>query len=36
MVAADFSASAKLTPPEHLGDLQRWHKDVSTRPSAKA
>jgi len=36
MVAVDFSAWAKLRPSEHLGDLQRWHKDVSTRPSAKA
>jgi glutathione S-transferase len=27
MVAVDFSAWAKLTPPEHLGHLQRWHKD---------
>jgi glutathione S-transferase len=36
MVAVDFSAWAKLRPPEHLGHLQRWHKDVSTRPSAKA
>ena len=36
MVAVDFSAWAKLTPPEHLGHLQRWHKNVSTRPSAKA
>ena len=36
MVAVDFSAWAKLTPPENLGHLQRWHKDVSTRPSAKA
>ena len=36
MVAVDFSAWAKLRPPEHLGHLQRWYKDVSTRPSAKA
>src|SRR5215467_1881460 len=32
MVAVDFSAWAKLRPPEHLGHLQRWYKDVSTRP----
>jgi glutathione S-transferase len=36
MVAVDFSARAKLGPPEHLRHLQRWHKDVSARPSAKA
>jgi glutathione S-transferase len=36
MVAVDFSAWAKLKPPEHLDNLQRWYKDVSTRPSAKA
>ena len=36
MVAVDFSAWAKLRPPEHLGHLKRWYKDVSTRPSAKA
>jgi len=36
MVAADLAARAKLTPPAHLGHLQRWYKDVSTRPSAKA
>ena len=36
MVAVDFSAWAKVTPPEHFDHLRRWHKDVSTRPSAKA
>ena len=36
MVAVDFSAWAKLRPPEHFGHLQRWHKDVSKRPSANA
>ena len=36
MVAIDFSAWAKLRPPEHLGHLHRWYTDVSTRPSAKA
>jgi glutathione S-transferase len=36
LVAVDLAARAKLTPPEHLGDLQRWYKDVSMRPSAKA
>jgi glutathione S-transferase len=36
LVAVDLSARAKLEPPEYLGHLQRWYKDVSTRPSAKA
>ena len=36
MVAVDLSARAKIQPPAHLGHLQRWYKDVSTRPSAKA
>jgi glutathione S-transferase len=36
LVAVDLSARAKLRPPEYLGHLQRWYKDVSTRPSAKA
>jgi len=36
VVAIHFSAWVKLTPPEHLDHLQRWHKVVSTRPSAKA
>jgi hypothetical protein len=31
MVAVDFSAWAKLRPPEHLSHLERWYKDVSTR-----
>jgi glutathione S-transferase len=36
MVAVELSARAKIQPPEQLGHLQRWYKDVSTRPSAKA
>jgi glutathione S-transferase len=36
MVAVDFSAWAKFRPPENLDHLQRWYKDVSTRPSARA
>jgi Glutathione S-transferase, N-terminal domain len=36
LVAVDLSARAKLEQPEYLGHLQRWYKDVSTRPSAKA
>ena len=36
LVAVDVSARANLRPSEHLGHLQRWYKDVSTRPSAKA
>jgi glutathione S-transferase len=36
MMAVDLSARAKLRPPEHLGHVQRWYQEVSTRPSAKA
>jgi glutathione S-transferase len=36
LVAVDLSARANLRPPEHLGHLQRWYKEVSTRPSATA
>ena len=35
MVAVDFSGWAKLRPAEHLGHLQRWYKDVSTRRAPK-
>ena len=36
MVAVDLSARAKIQPPGHLGHLQRWYKEVSMRPSARA
>ena len=36
MVTVDFCGWAKLTAPEHLTHLHRWHSDVSARPSAKA
>jgi hypothetical protein len=31
-----MSLPGKLPDPEHLSHLQRWYKDVSTRPNAKA
>ena len=27
---------AKLAVPDELGNLKRWHAEVSARPSAKA
>ena len=36
MVAIDFMKPAKLAVPETLGNIARWHADVSARPSAKA
>ncbi|MBV9560490.1 MAG: glutathione S-transferase [Bradyrhizobium sp.] len=36
MMAVELSTRAKLEPPGHLVHLQRWYKDVSARPSAKA
>ncbi|MBR0825807.1 glutathione S-transferase [Bradyrhizobium manausense] len=36
LIAVDLAARAKLAPPEHLGHLQRWYKDVSARPSARS
>jgi len=36
LVAVDLSARANLGPPESLGHVQRWYRDVSTRPSTKA
>jgi glutathione S-transferase len=32
----DFCGWTKLTAPEHLTHLRRWHSAVSARPSAKA
>jgi glutathione S-transferase len=34
LVAVDFMRVSKLTVPDTLGNLQRWHKAVSARPSA--
>src|SRR6516164_1364798 len=36
MVTVDFCGWTKLTAPEHLTHLCRWHSAVSARPSAKA
>jgi glutathione S-transferase len=36
LVAVDFMRPAKLTIPEELTSLRRWHAQVSTRPSATA
>jgi glutathione S-transferase len=36
LVTLDLAARAKVSPPAQLGNLRRWHEDVSTRPSAKA
>ncbi len=36
LVAVDFMKPAKLTVPDNLKNLRRWHSDVSARPSAQA
>ncbi len=36
MVAVDFAAWVKATPPESATSLKAWHGRVSTRPSAAA
>jgi glutathione S-transferase len=36
LVAVDFMKPAKLAVPENLGNLKRWHAEVSARPSAQA
>lgn len=36
MVAVDFMRVARIQRPEGLSALDRWHAEVSTRPSAKA
>jgi glutathione S-transferase len=36
LVAVDFMKPAKLTLPERLTHVRRWHADVSARPSASA
>lgn len=36
LVAIDFMKAAKLSVPERLAGLLRWHGEVSARPSAKA
>ena len=36
MIAVDFMRVMKLTPPDTLMNLNRWHAAVAARPSAKA
>ncbi|MEX0753437.1 MAG: glutathione binding-like protein, partial [Xanthobacteraceae bacterium] len=36
LVAVDFMKPARLTVPEELKNLRRWHAELSARPSAKA
>ena len=36
MVAVDFMRVSKLTVPDDLVHVRRWHDAVSARPSAKA
>ena len=36
MIAVDFMRVSKLSVPEELGHVRRWHEAVSARPSAKA
>ena len=36
LVAIDFMRPARITVPDGLGNVKRWHAAVSARPSAKA
>ena len=36
LVAVDLMKPAKLSVPEELGNVRRWHAEISARPSAKA
>jgi glutathione S-transferase len=36
LVAVDFMRAARIERPPQLRNLERWHSEVSTRPSAKA
>ena len=36
MIAVDFMRVSRLTVPEDLAGVKRWHAEVSARPSAKA
>lgn len=36
MITVDFLKPARITLPENLTHVRRWHDDVSARPSAKA
>jgi glutathione S-transferase len=36
MISVDFLKPAKLTVPDNLTSVKRWHEDVSARPSSNA
>jgi glutathione S-transferase len=36
LVAVDFMKRANLAVPEECANVQRWHAQVSARPSANA
>ena len=36
LIAIDFMKPAKLSVPEGLSNIRRWHADLSARPSARA
>lgn len=36
MITVDFLKPARISLPEHLSHVRRWHAEVSARPSAKA
>jgi glutathione S-transferase len=36
LVAVDFLKPARIMIPEDLGNVRRWHEEVSSRPSATA
>ena len=36
LVAVDFMKPAKLTLPDGMDNVRRWHAEISARPSAKA
>jgi glutathione S-transferase len=36
LVAVDFARAARIQRPEGAKNLDRWHQEVSARPSAKA
>jgi glutathione S-transferase len=36
LIGVDFGRVSKISIPEELGNLKRWHETVSSRPSAKA
>ncbi|MFX8641208.1 glutathione S-transferase C-terminal domain-containing protein, partial [Acinetobacter baumannii] len=36
LVAVDFMKPARIARPAELSNVERWHKEVSSRPSAQA